>query len=206
MRWLRLRCGAVGHVQPEHRAAPQARTHRHVTAQQVRQPPHDGQADAQAARHVALRVVGLIELVEHMGDLVVGNADARVPHGQAHPVAARARSHQHAPARGVLDGVVDKVGQDAQQQLAVHPHDGGRRVKAQRQPGLLRARLEQLSYAHEHFVHGHVGGARHHGTRVDARDVQHRVQQAADRVGGLHHALGHRLRGVALQVAQQRPR
>ncbi|MNQ36956.1 hypothetical protein D3C85_504880 [compost metagenome] len=130
-----------------------------ATAQQGGQVARNRQPQPRAAVAAAGGAVGLVEGVENLVLLVVGNADARILHLEAHP-AVRAAAHVQAHGTRIrkLDGVRQQVFQDLLEALAV-ADERRRRVRrhldVKNEFLLLRLGAEQHLHAAEQFVERH---------------------------------------------------
>ena len=177
----------------EHRAPPRCRHHLELVAHQQHQPLDDGQAHAEAARAVAAGVADLVELVEHLGQLLFGDADAGVPHLDADGTGPCAGHDHDAAFLRVADGVVDQVAQHALQQVRVAHHDLAAGLEAHAQAQLFGlAGAVHVQHA-EQVADGKrlQVGLDHAG--VELGDVEHRGERLLQRVDGADHVLHQRL-------------
>ena len=157
---------------------------------------HDGQSQPQALAAVAFGVAQLMEFPEDAFLLMQGYARAAVPDLHAQRVAVAAAADQHAAALGVMDGVVDQVAQDAVQQRRVRRDRGRERAHAQAQRFCLRLRRELVMQAIEHVGDRHRLHLRTHHARVQPREVEQAIEQAAQRL--------HRARDAVHQLSALR--
>src|SRR5215831_17968765 len=113
--------------QGEGEAAPLARgaLDRHPPAVLLRDVLDEGEAEAAAAAVLPLAGPGPVELVEDPPQVGGGNADALVfdLDNDLRPAAPRGHP-EHSPVAGVLDRVVDEVGQGLGDGGLVHAHGG----------------------------------------------------------------------------------
>ena len=83
---------------------------------QVGDAPYGGQTEAEAFFAIALRISDLVELVENLFPLVLGNADAGVPDFERDLAAPVATANQHSPSCRVAERVGHKIRQNALKQ------------------------------------------------------------------------------------------
>ncbi|MDT4845675.1 hypothetical protein FQZ97_796690 [compost metagenome] len=142
----------------------------------MRQALDDRQPDSESARPVAARVVDLIELLEDAAQLLRRNADAGVTNLQPHLVSSPPRDHAHTALVGVLQGVVDQIRKQAEQQLdvAAHPHATG--TDAQLQALLFSVGGEGLIEDKKQRIEFQCLRFRHDDARIEMRHVEHGVQ------------------------------
>src|SRR6267142_2586675 len=79
----------------------------------------DGQAHAKAFAAIALGVVDLVELVEQVGGVFAGDADTGVGDTQRELFIAADQAEGHAAGAGVFHGVIDEIGDEALELLAI---------------------------------------------------------------------------------------
>ena len=154
-----------------------------LDVEQLAQPAHDRQPQAQPLAAVALGVADLVELLEDVFMLARVDADSGVDDGQRDAaVAFAAHAQGHRSGGRELDRVADQVVDDAQQLLAVAAHvqrpaDG--RVDADLQPVALRRRRLRRLHGVEQAAQLDGLDVDVHHARVERGLVHELVQQAA---------------------------
>src|SRR5258706_12077163 len=98
----------------------------------------DGKAESEAAAACAVGIAELAEFAEDILPLIVGNADAGVPHLDAQRLAAPPAADQDAAAIGITNGVGDEIEEDAPEQDAVALDPVPARQHPQAEPLLAR--------------------------------------------------------------------
>ena len=158
--------------------------HLHVPSQQRGQLARQRQAQPGAPQALLNGRIHLGEVVEDVGQVLRGDTDAGVGHGQAHLVrAVRAHGHAHLALERELQGVGDEVAQDLRELavIGVQPRDA---------LGLLEHQ-GQLRVGQDGAEHAAQGGEQVHHLEPSGRDVHppgfdlRQVQQVVDHVGEL---------------------
>ena len=198
--------------EPERRALSELARHADVAAEQVDQLPGDGEAQTGPAVLARLEGVDLREGLEDVLDLLLGDAETGVLHGDAQTEPALFLAGDDGVNRdvallGVLDGVAEQVGQDLPEakRVAVAP---GRHlpihVAHQLEATLLRPRRQQVADLLDEIDDGEVLAGDLQTARLDLREVQDVVDDLQQRVcGGAHRVQHLQLSAVELRVLEQ---
>ena len=126
-------------------------------------------------------LVHLHERLEHGAQLVARDTHARVVHGDSHDDVVEACLDAQLSARfGELDGVTEQVEQDLLHLLTVGEDSHGRiaAVEHEREPARAHLRNHQRFGGRERLGHGDALDIVLHRARLDARIVEHLVDQA----------------------------
>ena len=155
----------------------------------ARQPLDDRETQAKAARDPR----ALFEAVEFLEDLAAlerGDADTGVVDPDLQPLAAAAAADQHAAARGVFDGVGNKILQQPAQQRAVGLHRQRAGHEDELQPLGARDRRElDLQRAHQ-IGHLEARDRRRHRAGIEPGDVKQCAENLLDRFQRVVDVLG----------------
>src|SRR5215203_1727224 len=114
-----------GDFEPEGRALAFTAGRAHGAAHELDELLRNREAKAGAAELPADRAVHLIKTLEEPRQLLRGDADPRVGHGEAHAPAAGTNLQPNSPLRRELYRVVEKVEQDLPQPVRVAHDDAG---------------------------------------------------------------------------------
>ena len=169
------------HRHRKHRAAAGVGVDRDAVVEHARQPFDDRQAKAEAARDPRA-LFEAVELLEDLAALGHGNADAGVVDADLQRLPVAAAADQHAPARGIFDGVGDEILQQPPQQRAVGLHRQRAGHEGQLQPlGAGDRRELDLERAHQ-VGHLEARDRGRHRAGIEPRDVQQRAENLLDRL------------------------
>ena len=141
------------HRHGKHRAAAGGSVDRDAMVEHARQPFDDRQAETEAAGDPGA-LFQAVKFLEDLAALGHGNTDAGVVDADLQRLSVAAATDQHAPARGIFDGVRDEVLQQPAQQRAVGLHRQRAGHEGQLQPLGARDRRE-LDLERTHQV-GHL--------------------------------------------------
>src|SRR5262249_16302576 len=136
------------HLDAEARSLSRTRCQRDRVIEQAAEAVDDREPEAETAAPVAIGIRNLVELVEDVLLVILGNTRAGVPHFDPKPLAAPPATDQDASARGVADSIGHEIEHDALEQQAVAAHPRLRRDDPQRQslvPRRLRERPLDLA-------------------------------------------------------------
>src|SRR5208283_3734147 len=112
----------------------------HGSAMQLDQTAHERETNSQAVLEASVSVVGLRKAVEHAGQHILGDADARIRDTHHHIVIRALRLDVDAPSRvRVFGGVVKQVGENLSKTdaIGVEQHRLIGEDDAKLQPGLV---------------------------------------------------------------------
>ncbi len=141
----------------------------------------DRQAESKAARDPRA-LLQPVKFLEDFAALENGNADAGVVDADLQALAVAPAADQHAPARGIFDGVGDQVLQQPPQQQPVGFHRQRTGHEGQLQPLGPRDRRE-FDFQRTHQVADlETGDRRRHGAGVEPRNIQQRAEDFLDRL------------------------
>ena len=154
--------------------------------EQLRQPPHDGEPQPQAAQPVALRIADLMELLEDAVEMFGRDADSGVLHLDGQPLAIDPAADADRAGLGIAQGVVDQIAQQLHQQAAVGAQNGVAALHPPDQPlggGLLG-----------------IGGVERIGDLAGGEGIHHRGNHPGLQPGNLQQTVQQPLHGVQTLV------
>src|SRR5690349_12645616 len=102
--------------------------------EQGREPLDDGEAETKSLAAISLDVADLIELLKDVGQAILGDADAGVPHLNPQRLAASPAADQDLAVIGIADGIGYQVLDNPLQQCRIGTDNGGCWPNPERQP------------------------------------------------------------------------
>ena len=205
--FLNARQTAECDADTEHRPAPGYRRHFEPVAQQPHQPPHDGQAHAEALSPVAPVApagTALVELLKDPRQLFGGDTHPGVPDLDVDVRDGAARHHHCATLGGVAQRVLHQVADDPFQQLRVAGDGFATGRKTQAQPGQFGLAGVLHLQAPEQVAQREGVQPRGERGAVQPRNVEQRAERPFEVVHRMQKVAHQRLVGRVLQPLAQR--
>ncbi|GFE88091.1 hypothetical protein GCM10011488_30450 [Steroidobacter agaridevorans] len=119
------------------------------------------------------------------------NADARVPHFDAHAVAPLAARNDHAASLGVAKRIRDQIGQHSEQQGGIRVQHASRAAHDELESLFFRRLGERAAQTVEHQVRRHDFFLDFDLAGIELGNIEQVIEQLLQRFGGLQDLIDH---------------